>query len=49
MDEIDTDPKFIEELRLNLMKCLRDEDTFEYMGDNKKWKELLIYNSNTND
>lgn len=45
----DTDPKFIEELRMNLMKCFRDEDTFGYMGDNKEWKEFTTSKYNTND
>lgn len=49
MEFKDTDSKFIEELRMNLMKCFRDEDIFEYMGDNKEWKKFSTYECDTND
>lgn len=37
----ETKPEFLEELRGNLMKCFRNEETYGYMKENEKWEKLV--------
>ncbi len=44
----DTDPKFMEKLKVNLMKYFQDENTFEYMRNNNEWKEFTTFGNDKN-
>jgi hypothetical protein len=32
--------EFFEELRQNLLKCFHDEETFDFLKNDKRWEEL---------
>lgn len=39
------DPEFAAQLKENLMKCFRDEETYGYMKENEQWKALTGFRS----
>jgi len=38
----------MEKLKVNLMKCFQDENTFEYMRNNNEWKEFTTFGNDKN-
>lgn len=41
MDFKETRDDFVEELRENLKKCFRDEETYGFLKDNQRWQKLV--------
>jgi hypothetical protein len=41
MDFKETREEFLAELRENLLACFRDEETYGFLKENKRWQELI--------
>ncbi|HIZ22420.1 MAG TPA: transcriptional regulator, partial [Candidatus Blautia faecigallinarum] len=41
LDFKETSDEFLTELRENLLKCFRDEESFGFLKNDKRWQELI--------
>jgi hypothetical protein len=42
MEFKETSEEFLTELRENLLACFRDEETYGFLKENKRWQELFV-------